>query len=181
MHHDSLPRLHDRPHDHVEPTELGRSGWSRRTVIGAGGAALLGLTWATAADAADTVQTFSLDPTVGGTCVSPGCSVCNACLAHAANKLFATEAAALAGRAHPGCRCAVVPGMAVAQTVFDQLFTAGSVADRRTPAIGALLASAPATVEAPGLSGLVPTAVTVGGLLTIAWIAASRRVVDRTP
>ncbi|MCX6522181.1 MAG: hypothetical protein NTZ21_16100 [Actinobacteria bacterium] len=181
MHHDSSLHPDDHLHDRAEPADLGRSGWSRRTVIGAGGAALLGLTWANAAEAADTVQTFSFDPTVGGTCVSPGCSVCNACLAHAANKLFATEAAAQAGRAHPGCRCAVVPGMAVAQTVFDQLFVAGSMADRRTPAIGALLASAPATVEAPGISGLVPTAVTVGGLVTIAWIALSRRAVDRTP
>ena len=174
MHHDSLPHL---------PADSGPT-LSRRLLLGAGGATLVGLAWpgtAGTAGAADTVQTFSLDPTVGGTCVSPGCSVCNACLAHAANKLFATEAAAQAGRAHPGCRCAVVPGMAVAQTVFDQLFVAGSVADRRTPAIGALLASAPATVEAPGISGLVPTAVTVGGLMTIAWIAVSRRAVGPNP
>ncbi len=181
MHHDSRHHPHSRPHDRAEPLDADRPGWSRRTVIGAGGAALIGLAWAGAADAADTVPTFSLDPTVGGTCLSPGCSVCNACLAHAANKLFASEAAALAGRAHPGCRCAVVPGMAVAQTVFDQLFAAGAVADRRTPAIGALLASAPATVEAPGISGLVPTAVTVGGLMTIAWIAVSRRAVGPNP
>lgn len=171
MHHDSLPH---------QPTTGGPT-MSRRLLLGAGGATLAGLAWASTVDAVDTVPTFSLDPTVGGTCLSPGCSVCNACLAHAANKLFATEAAALAGRAHPGCRCAVVPGMAVAQTVFDQLFVAGAVADRRTPAIGALLASAPATVEAPGISGLVPTAVTVGGLMTIAWIAVSKRLVDRTP
>ncbi len=179
MHHDSLPHLHGQ--DRTEPTDIDRSRWSRRTLIGAGGAALLGLAWTGTADAADTVQTYSLDPTVGGACLAPGCSVCNACLAHAANKLFATEAAALAGRAHPGCRCAVVPGMAVAQTVFDQLFAAASMADRRTPAIGALLASAPATVEAPGISGLVPTAVTVGGLMTIAWIAISKRVVGPNP
>jgi hypothetical protein len=174
MHDDSLPLL-------SEPTGLGRAVLSRRVLIGAGGAAVASLAWPAGASAADTVPTFSLDPTVGGTCLSPGCSVCNACLAHAANKLFATEAAAQAGRAHPGCRCVVVPGMSVAQTVFDQLFAAGLTADRRTPAIGALLASAPATVQAPGISGLVPTVITVGGVMTIAWFAISRRLDDRRP
>ena len=154
---------------------------TRRTILGVGGATLAGLTLAgltTAgpAAAAATVQTYSLDPTIGGTCASPGCSVCNACTSHAANKLFATVVDAEAGRAHPGCRCTVVPGISVAQIVFDELFANGATADRRTPAIGALLASAPASVVASGLSGWLPAAVAVGGVVTIGVIAARRRL-----
>jgi hypothetical protein len=100
--------------------------------------------------------------------------VCNACLSHAANKLFATLADAEAGRAHPNCRCVAVAGMSISQSQFDQLFVAGPVADRRTPSTGALLASPPATVSAPGISGLVPTVVTIGGVATIVWAAARR-------
>ena len=155
---------------------------SRRAVIGAGGAALAGMAWMTTpgtATAADTVQTYALDPTIGGTCLAPGCTTCNACQAHGANKLFATIADAEAGRAHPGCACLVVPGISVAQTVFDELFAAGPSADRRTPAIGALLASAPGTIVAPGIVGLLPTVVTVGGVLAIGWVTAARRLADR--
>ena len=85
MHHDSLLD---------QPAGSGPT-LSRRLLLGAGGATLAGLAWpgtAGTAGAADTVPTFALDPTVGGTCVSPGCSVCNACLGHAANKLFAAVA-----------------------------------------------------------------------------------------
>lgn len=157
--------------DHAAPA----ISLTRRAVVAGAAASVGGLLLAPAVDAAGNVPTYALDPTIGGTCVSPGCSVCNACLAHGANKLFATLAAAEAGRAHPGCRCTAVTGISVTQTVFDQLFAAGTVADRRTPSIGALLASAPATVTAPGIGGLVPTIVTVGGLATIGWVAARRR------
>lgn len=153
-------------------------GLTRRTALAAAAASASGLVLAGRADAADLVTTWSLDPTIGGTCLSPGCSVCNACLAHGANKLFASQADAEAGRAHPGCRCTAVTGISVTQTVFDQLFSLAASADRRTPSIAALLATPPGTVVAPGIGGLLPTAVTVGGLATIGWIAARRRTMS---
>ncbi len=152
---------------------------SRRTALVGGLAVAGGLLVTGRADAADTVPTYALDPTQGGTCLSPGCSTCHACLSHAANKLFASAADADAGRAHPGCRCTVVAGVSVAQSVFDQLFAAAASADRRTVAVGSLLATPVGNVVAPGISGLVPTAITVGGLATIGWVAARRHQLGR--
>ncbi len=167
-------------HPTSPPATRPASGVTRRSALlglvgfaGATAVADVGL-FAAPVHAAGLVPTFVLDPTIGGSCLSPGCSVCNACLNHASNKLFATLADAEAGRAHPNCRCVAVAGMSVSQFQFDQLFAAGPVADRRAPATGAVLASPPATVSAPGISGLVPTVVTLGGVATIVWIAARR-------
>jgi hypothetical protein len=165
--------------DATTPTRSADVTMTRRALLAAGGGALAGMAVGGVligdiAVAADTVQTYALDPTIGGTCLAPGCSVCNACLAHAANKIFETIAAAEASRAHPGCLCTVVPGLTVAQTIADQLFTAGPVVDRRWAAVGALLGSAPASVVAPGISGVLPAAITVGGVLTIGLVAARR-------
>ncbi|MFN8019963.1 MAG: hypothetical protein U0Q03_00420 [Acidimicrobiales bacterium] len=151
--------------------------FSRRTALAGGLAIAGGLVVAGPGGsvlAADVVPTYALDPTQGGACLAPSCITCNACQAHAANKLFASAADADAGRAHPGCRCTVTTGISVTQTVFDQLFAAGRSADRRTTAIASLLATPIGTVVAPGIGGLVPVVVTVGGLATIAWVAARR-------
>lgn len=51
-----------------------------------------------------------------------GCHGCKACHAHAANKLFATRAAAERGRAHPGCKCKVVRGGTFGLQLWADLF-----------------------------------------------------------
>lgn len=66
---------------------------------------------------------------------------CRACRLHAANKVFATEAAALAGRAHPGCRCTPV-AVATTAASYTRLFTGANSVDRRSPGITAALAAA---------------------------------------
>lgn len=157
--------------DHTTPPHA----LTRRGVIAGATASVGGLLLSSTAEAQTLVPTYRLDPTIGGTCVAPGCSVCNACLAHGANKLFASVADAEAGRAHPGCRCTAVTGISVTQSVFDQLFAAGPSADRRWASIGALLATPPGTVVAPAIGGVVPAVVTLGGLAAIGWVAARRR------
>jgi hypothetical protein len=151
---------------------------TRRAVIAGTAASAGGLLLTSPVSAQSLVPTYALDPTIGGTCVAPGCSVCNACIAHGANKLFATLADAEAGRAHPGCQCTAVTGISVTQSVFDQLFTAGPSADRRWATVGALLAATPGTVVAPAIRGLVPVAATIGGVAAIGWIAARRRTLS---
>jgi hypothetical protein len=66
-----------------------------------------------------------------------GCHACAACHAHAANKLFATRAAAESGRAHPGCKCKVVRGGTFGVKLWADLFGGLSspdqlVVDRRS-------------------------------------------------
>jgi hypothetical protein len=51
----------------------------------------------------------------------PHCS-CKACHSHAANRLFATHAAADQGRAHPGCNCKVVRSSVVDPVQWKALF-----------------------------------------------------------
>jgi hypothetical protein len=65
------------------------------------------------------------------------CHACSACHAHAANKLFATRAAAEHGRAHPGCKCKVVRGGTFGLKLWADLFGGLSdpehlVVDRRS-------------------------------------------------
>ncbi|MEZ5247968.1 MAG: hypothetical protein R2713_01745 [Ilumatobacteraceae bacterium] len=86
---------------------------TRRALLAAASATTGGLLLAGHVAADDMVVTYALDPTIGGTCLAPSCSTCNACQAHGANKLFASAAAAEAGRAHPNCLCTVVPGISV--------------------------------------------------------------------
>lgn len=52
------------------------------------------------------------------------CQACNACHAHAHNKLFATKEAAKEERhrAHPGCRCGVKRGRKLSRQKFGELF-----------------------------------------------------------
>jgi IPT/TIG domain len=65
---------------------------------------------------------------------------CHACLAHAANKVFATEADADAGRAHAGCLCEPA-SFALRTTIYDALFSTPGVTevDRRDPYVADLL------------------------------------------
>ena len=72
------------------------------------------------------MQVWGLDPNWDGRDPSScGCGACASCRSHAANKWFASAAAADAGRAHPFCRCAVVPLVEVEPATFDALFRAG--------------------------------------------------------
>jgi hypothetical protein len=50
-----------------------------------------------------------------------GCHACRACQLHAANKLFSSEVAAEAGRAHPNCDCAILE-TEVSYTTWVRLF-----------------------------------------------------------
>jgi hypothetical protein len=63
---------------------------------------------------------FVLDPLGPDGCGS--CASCNACTKHGANKLFASEAAADANRAHPNCDCAIRPAGELPTAVFTALF-----------------------------------------------------------
>jgi hypothetical protein len=60
----------------------------------------------------------------------PHCS-CKACHHHAANRLFATRAAADTGRAHPGCRCTIVRSAAVDAVQWNALFGTARHLSRR--------------------------------------------------
>jgi hypothetical protein len=51
----------------------------------------------------------------------PHCN-CKACHKHAANRLFATHAAADKGRAHPGCKCTIVRSSALDPIQWKELF-----------------------------------------------------------
>ena len=73
---------------------------SRRTALIRGATALAGLYYAASAQAATTGVAYELKTTAH-------CR-CKACRHHAANKLFASRAAAQHHRAHPGCKCTVV-------------------------------------------------------------------------
>ena len=119
------------------------SGWfdrtlCRRSFVGAVTAVMWGLALGRAgpgaAAAAESVQVWGLDPcSTGGRC---SCAGCSACRSHAANKLFATAAAADAKRAHPGCRCQVVALGEINRQLYDALFPAGGIrlsVDRRYP------------------------------------------------
>jgi hypothetical protein len=55
---------------------------------------------------------------------------CKACLAHAANKRFATRGAAESNRAHAGCQCSIIM-TSVTQTEYQELF--GGVASGVDP------------------------------------------------
>ncbi len=81
-------------------------------------AALAGALGLRVAAGAESLTVYQLDP---GDCV--GCQTCNACQGHAANKLFASFAAADGGRAHPGCDCEVVEE-AMARNTWTALFGA---------------------------------------------------------
>ncbi len=116
----------------------------------------------TAQARADTRTVYRLNPNWGAgdpTCVANGgsrtCGGCHACVKHAANKRFATRAAAEAGRAHPGCKCGVEVACAVDTATYAQLFATSASVDLRTPGVSEQLVCAPAnpTVDPPGTPG----------------------------
>lgn len=87
---------------------------SRRAVLARGATMLTGLYFVESADAATAGVSYRLK-------TGPQCS-CKACHHHAANRLFATRAAADHGRAHPGCRCTIVRSRAVTAAQWRALF-----------------------------------------------------------
>lgn len=81
------------------------------------------------------------------------CGGCYACVSHYQNKLFATSAAADAGRAHTGCKCLVEAAFTVDAATYAALFADGNASvDRRTPGVNEILAgstSAPSPTTDP--------------------------------
>jgi hypothetical protein len=156
---------------------------TRRDLIGAAAAtvtasALAPMALPGAAHAADTVETYVLDPTRGGTCTSGGCMACQACQFHAANKLFKSADAAEQSRAHAGCRCSVGTGQSLTQATFDNVFAQGESADRRHTQTAQYLAAEVDQREVPIVGGIVPTAAMAGGIAAVWWYAARRRSAD---
>ena len=105
--------------------------------VGALGALALGLPGLAAA--ASRVPVWRLDAVhrAGAGAYASGCAGCHACRQHALNRIFATRAAAIGGRAHAGCNCRVVR-TSLPTATFEKLFgPAGKptrdVADRRWP------------------------------------------------
>jgi hypothetical protein len=141
---------------------------SRRRFLIQGAATVGGALILTSDEAAatPTLPTYALDPEWGA--ASPdcpteesargrGCHACAACHAHAANRLFASTAAADAGRAHPGCRCLVVAATHLPYDTWVGLFGLPEAVvrpsvDRRVSWVHDLLAAAshaPTPVSAP--------------------------------
>jgi hypothetical protein len=87
---------------------------TRRAAVVRGFVALAGLYGAGSAQAATRRVSYRLK-------AGPHCN-CKACHHHAANKLFATRAAAEHGRAHPGCKCTIVGSRAMSNTQWQALF-----------------------------------------------------------
>jgi hypothetical protein len=100
---------------------------------------------------------WGLDPNWdGGEESSCGCGACASCRSHAANKWFASAAAADAGRAHPFCKCAVVPLVQVSESTYNALFAAAGArasVDLRYQWVQAVLAQSPDATDAPLESG----------------------------
>ncbi|CAN5579706.1 hypothetical protein BH10ACT2_BH10ACT2_25630 [soil metagenome] len=126
------------------------------------------------ASAETTIDTFALDPTQGNSCGGSSCASCQACLSHAANKLFRTSAAADAGRAHPGCNCTVVTGQPLTQATVTNMFAQSDMADRRYTQTAQVLNGEVEQREVPLTSGVLSTAVMAGGAAAI-WLVSRRR------
>jgi hypothetical protein len=113
----------------------GRDGpprtFSRVRFLGAGLASAVGGlgAYALQAAAAETVQVWGLATSGGSDRAGCDCSACAACIAHAANKLFSSAAAADAGRAHPHCKCVVVSLGRIDEGIYRSLFVAGGGRD----------------------------------------------------
>jgi hypothetical protein len=159
---------------------------SRRAFLGGVlGASALAVPLASPAGAApaSTNTVYWLNPDSGAgnpTCVpnhgQSGCGGCYACVRHYQNKIFATAAAADAGRAHPRCKCLVQAAFTVDDRTYSELFGATDSADRRTPGVNELLAGAsvaPTTgTDATAAAAATPTtgalALTGSGLMPLA-------------
>lgn len=156
---------------------------SRRAFLGGavGGLALAG-PLASRAGAATTSTVYWLDPDWGNGdpgCVpnrgQSACGGCYACVSHYQNKLFATAAAADAGRAHPRCKCKVMAAFTVDDATYAALFATAESADRRTPGVSELLAgstTAPAASAVPADPGSAGLALTGAPVLALAAAGA---------
>lgn len=112
---------------------------------------------AVGAGAAESAQVWGLDPHWGGDPAACGCSGCASCVAHGANKLFASASAADAGRAHPHCKCLVVPVAQFDRAVYNALFADGGgrdSVDRRYQWVQAVLDEEP-PLAAPPVAAVV--------------------------
>lgn len=150
------------------------------TVVGAG---VLAFPLAESASAAtNTVYRLSADWGAGDSSCVPnrgqsGCGGCYACINHARSKVFASVAAADNGRAHPRCKCVVLPLESVDAATFEQLFAAGASADRRTPGVNGLLArsaftATPAPHATLAFTGASLMPLALGGAGAVAFGAA---------
>ena len=92
-------------------------------------AGTLGGGLAAQAGASEPLQVWGLDPASGGDPATCGCSACASCIAHAANKLFASAAAADGGRAHLHCKCLVVSLGQIDPGIYNALFVEGGRRD----------------------------------------------------
>jgi hypothetical protein len=153
--------------------DAGERTLSRISFIGAGLVASAGAfgSYVAQANADSSVQVWGLDPNWdGGDPSSCGCGGCASCRSHAANKWFASAALADAGRAHPHCRCAVVPLVQLSKSTYTALFaggTGGSV-DLRYQWVQAVLAhsgdtDAPEGQVADGVRAVVRPGVVQNG------------------
>jgi hypothetical protein len=150
--------------EHAWDTDLTRRGYaccgspgraeqgrtlSRVAFIGSGLVAAAGAFGAQVAraSASSAVQVWGLDPNWdGGDPASCGCGACSSCRSHASNKWFASAAAADAGRAHPFCKCGVVPLLEVDESIYGALFIDGgghASVDLRHQWVQAVLAQVP--------------------------------------
>ena len=131
------------PGRETEARTLSRVRFLGAGLVGAAGA--LG-GYAAQAQAAGTTQVWRLDPYLECGTPGAGCSGCKACRAHAANKLFASAAAAEANRAHTYCKCRVVPFANMDDGTYNALFVDGGArpsVDLRRQWVQAVLAQAP--------------------------------------
>ncbi len=98
------------------------------------------------------LKVYALDPHGDKTCGS--CHSCRACVAHGANKLFASKAAADTHRAHPNCNCSIRLVGTLPSNVWVPLFglalgddTTSGVVDRRHAHVGNLLKDYEASLD----------------------------------
>ena len=127
--------------------------------------------YAAQAQAAETVQVWGLDPNWAGDPSVCGCSTCASCLGHADNKLFASAASADSSRAHPYCKCLVVPLARLDVDVYNSLFLDGGrreSVDRRHQWVEAVLTHEPSAEQSsfsPPFESAVRTAPVVRAVL----------------
>jgi hypothetical protein len=87
---------------------------------------------------------YRLDPNYAAdpvACPDGTCIACAACRSHAANRILPSAEPA---RAHPGCKCLVVPDSSITPDVYSALFSnpnnpSGGPVDRRWPWVAAVL------------------------------------------
>ena len=123
-------------------------GMTRRTVLGRVAAALAAFHALPAAARRKKKRTKAAFRLVTGCRADGGCA-CHACELHAANKLFASQAAVV--RAHPGCNCQVDP-LSLPRAVWAALFRppgqpATPAVDQRDPRVQQILADAGLVVD----------------------------------